>query len=543
MKLSIKNRIGILVTCSFLITTFIIVIISSVSVRKIVDRRIVTEFEIRLDVIKGQISQSFETLNKTGLEELYRAQSQEEILELLKNNFNNNISAYYPFILDTAGVVIMHPTIQRGSKEITELPFIKKALQLKNGNFKYVYKNESKWMNFTCFEPWGWLIGYAVPLNTLYTDVSRFTSYLIIIMTVVSILTLILTVVIMKKLFSPLIEISNTVNDIAKGEGDLTKRVSLNRDDEIGSMARGFNLFIDKLQKMVSTIIQNIQSLSSAADGLSSTSSAITEYVDSMAGRVEKVATAAIDASNNVDKISSGAEAVSTSINTVATAIEQMSASLSEVAKNCQDESIIASNANQKTQAAQEIMRRLDLSAKSITKIIEVINDIADQTNLLALNATIEAASAGDAGKGFAVVANEVKVLAKQTSDATEEISSQISNMQKSTAEALSAIQEVTEMIEKVNLISQTIVTAVEEQSVTVSEVARSASTVSAGSTEIAGNVSISAKGLSDISSNIQQVTNASRETSKKMREIDANIKNLLELSSTLKTIGGQFKT
>ncbi len=118
-------------------------------------------------------------------------------------------------------------------------------------------------------------------------------------------------------------------------------------------------------------------------------------------------------------------------------------------------------------------MDKLGAAAKSIGKVVEVINDIADQTNLLALNATIEVASAGEAGKRFAVVANEVKELAKQTAQATQEIQKQVEDMQTNTESAIKAIDSVSKVIEEVNEISQTIVSAVEEQSATVNEISR----------------------------------------------------------------------
>ena len=127
-----------------------------------------------------------------------------------------------------------------------------------------------------------------------------------------------------------------------------------------------------------------------------------------------------------------------------------MSSSLNEVSKNCQKESQIAANANNQAKSTRDLMERLGVSSKEIGKVIEVINDIADQTNLLALNATIEAASAGEAGKGFAVVANEVKELAKQTAQATDQIGRQIEEMQNNTGNAVAAIEDITKIIEEI---------------------------------------------------------------------------------------------
>jgi methyl-accepting chemotaxis protein len=123
--------------------------------------------------------------------------------------------------------------------------------------------------------------------------------------------------------------------------------------------------------------------------------------------------------------------------------------------------------------------------------VIKVINSIASQTNLLALNATIEAARAGEAGKGFAVVANEVKELAKQTSDATEDIIRKIAMIQEDTAEAAEAIQQVTGVIRQINESQNAIASAVEEQSAMTGEISRNISEVAAGSGEIARNITL----------------------------------------------------
>ena len=109
-----------------------------------------------------------------------------------------------------------------------------------------------------------------------------------------------------------------------------------------------------------------------------------------------------------------------------------------------EESSDISEDANNQAEKTSEIMDKLQNSAQEVSKVIKIINDIADQTNMLALNATIEAASAGDAGKGFAVVANEVKELAKQTSDATEKIAYQIDEMQKAAEESvIPAVEEI----------------------------------------------------------------------------------------------------
>ena len=123
--------------------------------------------------------------------------------------------------------------------------------------------------------------------------------------------------------------------------------------------------------------------------------------------------------------------------------------------------------------------------------MIKVINSIAEQTNLLALNATIEAARAGEAGKGFAVVANEVKELAKQTSEATEDIIRKIAMIQDDTAQAVQAIGQVAGIIRQINESQNAIASAVEEQSAMTGEISRNIAEVAAGSGEIARNITL----------------------------------------------------
>ncbi len=202
----------------------------------------------------------------------------------------------------------------------------------------------------------------------------------------------------------------------------------------------------------------------------------------------------------------------------------------------------IVTEATAHARDSKEVMARLNTAAQSIGKIIDVINDIADQTNLLALNTTIEAASAGEVGKGFAVVASEIKELAKQTTDATQEIQKKIEEMQTNTSTAVNSIEKVSKSIENVNILSQTIVSAVEEQNATITEIAKNVSTAGSSTQEIATNVAESAKGLSEISNTISKVGEGITDTSKGVYQITSSANDLSELSNNLKGLIERFK-
>lgn len=169
--------------------------------------------------------------------------------------------------------------------------------------------------------------------------------------------------------------------------------------------------------------------------------------------------------------------------------------------------------AKKRAEGATITMDNLNTPAQEISRVLDLIEDIAEQINLLALNATIEAATAGEAGKGFAVVAGEVKELAKQTASATEQISTHIKGIQKNVKESMQDISGITEVIEKVNGISQAIVGAVEDQSTTMASVAQAVSSVNRDADTISLNVREISKGIQDVAQHATELGKSSQST------------------------------
>jgi methyl-accepting chemotaxis protein len=337
--------------------------------------------------------------------------------------------------------------------------------------------------------------------------------------------------------------IGKTVATVLKvSEGDMTQQIQVDQKDEVGQLATAMNNMTAKLREIIKELTQNSSTLAAASEELSATSTQLASGAEEMNSQSRTVASAGEQLSSNVNTMAAASEEMSSSAGAVASAIEEMSSSINEVAKNCEKESRIAHQANEQAGQTRQIMAKLGDSAKEIGKIVEVISGIADQTNLLALNATIEAASAGEAGKGFAVVANEVKELARQSAQATEQIAKQIETMQGNTDTAIKAIEEITKIIEEVSSISGTIAAAVEEQSATTNEIAKTVSGVSSATNEMAKNIQESAKGANEVSKNIQGVNAASQQVAAGATQTNASAQELAKIAARLKEMVGQFK-
>jgi methyl-accepting chemotaxis protein len=309
-------------------------------------------------------------------------------------------------------------------------------------------------------------------------------------------------------------QLSLMIEDIAQGEGDVTKRLEVSSNDELGEISRFFNLFMDKLQDILRQVAANMGQMTAASQRLLEAS--------------QEIAANSGETSLQADAVSQATQHVNQNLQSVSVGAGQMTTTVKAIADNTQEAVQMASNAVQTAQAVNATVAKLGQSSAEIGQVVKVITAIAQQTNLLALNATIEAARAGEAGKGFAVVANEVKELAKQTANATKDIDQKISAIQTNTKKAVEAIAVISGVINQINGISGTIATAVEEQSSTTAEMTR--------------NVGEAAQGAGEISANIGGVAQAANGTSARAQESQKAAEELATVAAQLSVLVGRFK-
>ena len=449
----------------------------------------------------------------------------------------------FAFLFDQDGVTLAHPDAAKIMEfNVSEHDFGKQMLARKTGLLKFESEGAQKWAAFETIGDLGWTIAINVPEAEILEPVTSLGRINLIVAVVVVAVAIGLIFVVTSTVVKPVNRVVAGLKDAAEGEGDLTKRIDITSEDEVGELARWFNTFVERIQRIIRDVAQNASNLSVSAKELAGISEHLSSGAEQTSGKAVTVASASEEMSATIASVAQVMEDTASNLTVVASGAEEMTATISEIAANTEKGRQIAEEAVGQTSHASRQIEELGVAAQQIGQVVETITEISEQVNLLALNATIEAARAGDAGKGFAVVANEIKDLAKQTAEASREIKQQVEGIQNSTQDTVAEVTSIASVVAKVNDIVSTIATAVEEQSVTTKDIAGNVARASEGVSEVNGNIAESSQVANTITADIADVTGAAGEMSDSSSQVNASSRNLSKLAETLNEMVGQFK-
>jgi len=319
-----------------------------------------------------------------------------------------------------------------------------------------------------------------------------------------------------------------SLKDIASGEGDLTKRIVQNSEDEIGDLIHWFNQFMDKLHGSISDVMKSIDPLTKVSSDLGDMTTKTSQITDEQSKATDEVTRSVDDMFSSVQNVALNA---SSAADAAKEADAEAKAGRAVVTQSVESINDLASE----VERAANVIKKLESDTENVGTILDVIKGIAEQTNLLALNAAIEAARAGEQGRGFAVVADEVRTLASRTQDSTQEIQRVIEELQsaaRSAAEVMSHSQDQAKL-------------SVEQAAKTDSSLATITEKVGSITTmnmEIASATGEQEKVSNSIKRNVEGIRSNADDAVKNVQEVEAASESLVGISANLRKITGQFR-
>ena len=417
----------------------------------------------------------------------------------------------------------------------------------------------------------GWSIVCAVPYDEYYSSLSKVTNVIIISIIVAAAIVIIGSLILVSILIKPLSFVKTTINDISTGDADLTKRIDIKLNDEIGDVVTGFNKFTEKLQTIIAQVKSSRDSLGNAGSVLDSstqnTATSIDEIltsidsvhnqIDNQSKSVQQTAGAVNEIASNIESLGHMIEKQSSQVSDASAAIEEMIGNIKSVNNSVEmmSESFegLADSAQTGIQMqlnVNDIIEDIKNQSETLQDANSAIAAIAEQTNLLAMNAAIEAAHAGDAGKGFSVVADEIRKLSETSSEQSRTIGNQLNSIKESidhvvtaSEESSKAFQSVTNKITDTEQLVHQIQAAMEEQNTGSMHISTALHSMNDSTIEVKTASVEMSQGNKAILEEVQNLQNATGIMQTSVEEMTFGAKKIKETGLALREISDKMKS